>query len=272
MNDWNLLKKSQKIESYSELARNCIWYNSNISKNTLFFADWYKKGIYTVSDIIDTTGEMLSLKDLKEKYNFKPNILNYYTIKAKIELYMSKYKFQERYTIPKPIIPRHLDVVFKSRKGCKTFYDAYRDNETQNLTPKSESLWANIVRYQNQEISIKEKWKRIYEICFFAVPDNDIIWFQYRILNKILGTKDYLKKVGIQTTNLCSLCKIDDENLDHILYQCREVTELWENVKNWIKNKTGINITLTITMKTVGYLVKDQNFWPLNMILTITRK
>ena len=51
-----------------------------------------------------------------------------------------------------------------------------------------------------------------------------------------------------------------------------DVSQLWENVKNWIKNIIGINITLTTTMKTVGYLVKDQNFWPLNMILTTTRK
>ena len=39
-----------------------------------------------------------------------------------------------------------------------------------------------------------------------------------------------------------------------------------------MKNKLGFNITLATQMKILGYLVRDKNFWPLNLILMTTRK
>ena len=48
--------------------------------------------------------------------------------------------------------------------------------------------------------------------------------------------------------------------------------QLWVNIQEWIINKLGINLTLTNLMKLHGYLINDQKFWPLNLILMITRK
>ena len=93
LRDWQTLNKIQRAQNDYELLRNCIWYNSQISKNTIFFPDWYKKGIYLVNAIINTDGKLISIRDLKNNFNINVNILNYYTIKAKIELFTSKYKF-----------------------------------------------------------------------------------------------------------------------------------------------------------------------------------
>ena len=272
LNDWISLTKSQKIENYSHLVRSCIWYNTNISKIPLFFADWHKKGIYIISDLFDDNGNLLSLKDLNSKFGFKANILNYYTIKAKIELFISRYKRYERCSIARPTYPRHLDEIIRSKQGSKIFYDTYNNQEVQNCTPKCENLWASTVQQQNLNIVIKERWSLIYQICFFSVLDNNMIWFQYRILNKILGTKSYLKKLKIKTEDICTFCNAAEENLDHLFCQCREVSPLWENVEEWIKNKLRINITLTTSIQLLGYLIKDQHFWPLNLILMTTRK
>ena len=48
--------------------------------------------------------------------------------------------------------------------------------------------------------------------------------------------------------------------------------QLWVNIQEWINNKLGINLILTNLMKLHGYLINDQKFWPLNLILMITRK
>ena len=69
LRDWQTLNKIQQAQNESELLRNCIWYNSQISKNTIFFPDWYKKGIYLVNDIINTEGKIISIRDLKNKFN-----------------------------------------------------------------------------------------------------------------------------------------------------------------------------------------------------------
>ena len=38
LRDWQTLNKIQQAQNESELLRNCIWYNSQISKNTIFFS------------------------------------------------------------------------------------------------------------------------------------------------------------------------------------------------------------------------------------------
>ena len=63
-----------------------------------------------------------------------------------------------------------------------------------------------------------------------------------------------------------------DENLEHLFCKCREVMQLWDNIQQWVNTKLGINLVLTNLMKLHGYIITDQNFWPLNLILMITRK
>ena len=56
-----------------------------------------------------------------------------------------------------------------------------------------------------------------------------------------------------------------DENLEHLFYECSEVTQLWNNVQQWINNKLRVNLVLTNLMKLHGYLINDNKFWPLNL-------
>ena len=148
----------------------------------------------------------------------------------------------------------------------------FNNAEAQNENPTCEIICTNIIEKENLDITIKERWKRIYKICFYSVHDNNVIWFQYRILNNILGTKNYLKKVKINMNSACSFCKTHDETLEHLFCKCREVIQLWNNIQQQINNKLGINIVLTNLMKLHGYIISDQNFWPLNLILMISRK
>ena len=51
-----------------------------------------------------------------------------------------------------------------------------------------------------QENDIKRKWLVIYTSSFKYRPGYRLVWFQYRILFKILGTRDYMKKFNCQLT------------------------------------------------------------------------
>ena len=125
---------------------------------------------------------------------------------------------------------------------------------------------------ENLEITLKERWESIYKICFYSVLDNDLIWFQYRVLFKILGTKDYLKKLKLNMNSQCLFCKQYEENLEHLFCKCGEVIKWWENVRQWISNKLGFNLIITKLMKILGYLTNDENFWALNLIVMVTQK
>ena len=62
------------ITNNTDLLQSCIWYNSKISKNPIYFPDWFNHGIYYVRDLLDAEGKMLTYEHLKMKYNCSLNI------------------------------------------------------------------------------------------------------------------------------------------------------------------------------------------------------
>ncbi|XP_058784638.1 uncharacterized protein LOC131659464 [Vicia villosa] len=49
-----------------------------------------------------------------------------------------------------------------------------------------------------------------------------------------LGTKDRLRKFGLITDRVCSLCNACDETLDHLMFDCRFAKEIWKYVLQWV--------------------------------------
>ena len=49
-------------------------------------------------------------------------------------------------------------------------------------------------------------WKIVLKQIFNTVKDNYLIWFPYRLIHRILGTKDILCKMSVENTNTYSIC------------------------------------------------------------------
>ena len=43
---WNLLNDILVVKTNQDILTSCIWYNSKLTTDKIFFPDWYKKGIY----------------------------------------------------------------------------------------------------------------------------------------------------------------------------------------------------------------------------------
>ena len=266
--DLSDLYKRQKIKDNTDLLQTCIWYNSKIFKNPIYFPDWFNHGIYYVQDLLDTEGKMLTYNQLKVKYECSLNILNYYTVRLEIMKYLSGKNISYS-SLMGPVYPSHMKLFVQSQHGCKMFYEIY-NAQLGETKPLCECIWDSMIK--KEFIEGKDLWPFIYKICFNCIQDNEYSWFQYRILFKILGTKEYLKKVKLAENDECGLCKTSIESIDHLFTKCDRANALWENVKQWIQNKLAINVTITDSMKILGYLTYDNNFWPINLILLVTRK
>ena len=114
-------------------------------------------------------------------------------------------------------------------------------------------------------------WTNVYKVCFKSIQDNKFIWFQYRIINNIFDTNNYLNKVKIQDYNTCHLCSYSPETVNHLFAECDKALELWVNVKQWVTNRTSIYLELNDTTKILGYITYDEKFWAANFILMVTR-
>ena len=181
-----------------------LWYNEQISKCNLFKPKWYKHGIAVVGDNI-SDGIILSKEATELLYDL-PNInfLDYYQVRADVNNFLTTNLMNEITEIKRPYIPAHLKILLKSKTGCK---DMYWQMNRQNLNMNYQQKW-------NLDLNIfmnNYSWKKIDKICFKSLNDNNIIWLQYKILQRILGTKQQLFKMNLSNTEYCRICKSSPE-------------------------------------------------------------
>ena len=82
------------------------------------------------------------------------------------------------------ILPSYLKLL-SSNLGTRKFY-SFLNKQYNNLALKNK--WNNIL---NTDLDEKDLIN-IYKVCFRSLRRNDFIWFQFRLIQRILGTKTYL--------------------------------------------------------------------------------
>ena len=62
-----------------------LWYNKKlINGHSFYINEWYKKGIWQVSDLLDEQGNMFDFEALKTRYGIRGTFLEYEALKNKI--------------------------------------------------------------------------------------------------------------------------------------------------------------------------------------------
>ena len=260
---WQNFCKTKEIRSNSDIVCSPLWYNTNISKDALYFPKWSNKGISMVGDIIDDQWNVLNPEVLKRKFEFSFNILDYYRLKYLVKTFITTYKEEGPSNYMRPCCPSHLKILYKSKKGCKDFYNLLLERDTKYPVP--------IPKWEELVLHSKYSWTQIYKICCKSIKDNKFIWFQYKILNNILDTQYYLYKIKILDDNTCRLCNQHPETILHLFAECTKSSELWRNVKHWVFTRLGLNLDFDSGVKIFGYNDNNENFWPLNFMLIVTR-
>ena len=54
-----------------------------------------------------------------------------------------------------------------------------------------------------------------------------------------------MTKIGVLNNSLCSFCKVEEETLVHLYYECKFIHGIWILLEDWIYEKTGILINYT---------------------------
>ena len=114
-------------------------------------------------------------------------------------------------------------------------------------------------------------WNNMFKICFTSVTNNDLIWFQVKVIYRLLGTNRYLHKLGIVEDSLCNQCG-ERETLTHLLVDCCFVKDKWKILENYVCNSINLKIMLERTEILLGYQFQHQNRVPINTLLLVTKK
>ena len=81
-----------------------------------------------------------------------------------------------------------------------------------------------------------------------------LIWFQYQIIHKILGTRSLFFKMSKTETNLCRNCGLSEETIEHLFFHCVKVKEFLFNLDRSIESLTGITCQFTFQEVLLGII------------------
>ena len=244
-----------------------LWNNNNIKINNspVFYRRWYNKNINFIKDILNPEGKILTFEQFQNKYGIHCHFLDFLGIKTAVENYIRQSGI-DLSTNPSPltncVLPFNVKLILKSRKGSQ---DMYRLLTYKTVSPKSQTKWDQI--FPNIDLN----WKVIYTVPKVCCKNTKLHWFQYRILHRILATNDLLVKMNIKQNNLCTFCNEEIEKLEHLLWQCNTVNTFWENVEQWIYDKTDYFITIDKVRAIFGIPNISKPSIPVNYLLTVTR-
>ena len=88
-----------------------LWYNPNISKETLFLSQWYRVGIIYPANLYNSEGNLLTLEEVRNTFGTNLNFLDYNRIRLGIEKFKNKNDAGFQTKLPeKPIWPKTISL------------------------------------------------------------------------------------------------------------------------------------------------------------------
>lgn len=216
---WSLFNFKEPI---SKFENEIIWNNSHIKVDNkiVFYQFLYSKGIDHVYNFFNNDKKLMQFNEFVAVYN------------------LDNFPFT-RYNGLISAIP-----TFWKQNLQNTDY-SYNHNEdllNRLLAHKSVSQWAygNIANeiftpptaLQKWNYHFEnDKWSNIFSSAWFSVRDVKLHYFQFRFLHRILGTNRRLHLMKFVESPLCSFCKIHEETIEHLFWNCHIVSSFLLDVE-----------------------------------------
>ena len=77
----------------------------------------------------------------------------------------------------------------------------------------------------------------IYELPFKITVENKLRCFQFKVIQNILPSNNFLFKMKLKSSPSCDRCHFHQEKLVHLLYECPSVQTFWQKVIAWWNEK-----------------------------------
>jgi hypothetical protein len=87
-----------------------------------------------------------------------------------------------------------------------------------------------------------EKYFLYSSSFFFIYISTKLRYFQFKILHRYLAVNKLLAQIGIKKSDLCVFCHNNVESIQHLFWDCPEITPLWDQIQtSLLKDPTCFN-------------------------------
>ena len=254
-------------DNWADFLIQPLWCNdlTKVGGRSIFYKNWFEKGISHIIDLTDNNGQFLSFDDFSNRSGVKTNFLKYQGVIQMLKKLKDKCIEGKTTKIQRPFMTVPIKTVLMDNKGCQNIYKIYVNN---NIMPTAQRKWQLKLNLHNEF-----KWSTVYLLLHKTTQDTHLKWFQTRILHRILATNTFLYKIGIADNELCNFCQIQPESLEHLFWECPISKIFWEELTEWIKRYCSHLVNPRLRKQDVlfGITNKTRTDKILNLILLLAK-
>ena len=242
-----------------------IKIENNFIKNTFL---WTEKKLF-VDDFFDDSGIIIKwevfkqLHSLPESVYFKwLQVLDSIPEKWKIAIKCDKGR-SKIFCELKPHIIFKGSILPINKLSSKKNYQIFIDGKSS--LPTSQKYFSEL--FDNPSLP----WKKIYGLPMKVTIDAYTRNFQYKCLNNILYLNAVLFKMKLSDTHSCSYCKLHDETISHLFYECIYTKNMWTDVQTFFMNQIRLP-DLTLQSALFGFIEANKEDYMLVNVILLTFK
>ena len=219
------------LDFNTEITKDCnseyvIWNNKHIliQGKSLFWREWYQKGIIYMHDLMNDNGSWMSFDQFSHTYGIRINFLRYLGILSAVK---AAAKIMNLNLLIKPAIDfqnteHKLNsgriVNIKNAKS-KDFYDEFLEEKLE--APKSIQNW--LLKYNLSE-------ERFYESLPLAkkcTKEPKLLAIQFKITHNIINSKSNLYRWKLVENDRCEFCTADEQDdILHVFCECEHTKRI----------------------------------------------
>jgi len=130
----------------------------------------------------------------------------------------------------------YVAILMNECKPNKVFYKLLM-SKLENLPIRRIHKWEDEME---ENIVIFDFLDKLYLMCK-ETSETKMKSFIYRMYLRDILTNRVLMKMGIKEADVCYICNKEQESLSHLFNRCTVVKRLWERLKIWYDEKTGLD-------------------------------
>ena len=247
-----------------------IWKNSNIrfQNKMLIYTKWQRAGILKLKHVIDTDGQWKSPEDLSSLIGLQQLMFNFEFSKIKKAIpfhwvqQLRNANHQQNCQTDDPLIQVSTgDLINLQQVNSKHYYAMF---------VVKKKLLPPVIHFWNFEFKFDTEinWNTIMMFKFGNLFENRIKQFNFKLLHRIIPSRENLCKWKISEDDMCFLCK-EKESTKHILLYCKEAKKFWKIVKIVIFHMFKVKIEIDEKILIIGYFIKNKQFLTINVLLVL---
>ena len=229
INAWADFNKIIRLTS-SQIMTEKIWFSRYTKFKKSIVREWDAKGLRFIADLYSKdTGLLLNCEEINKTFDIKMTFLCYQSLIRSILLETDANTIKE---VTYPIMPYKITLLFTKSIISRIAYCEFINAMNKTLSDHS------------SETLIQRKWRRDigYNIngtlrdIRSSTSNTYLQAFHYRIVTRIIATNTFLFRIGRSETPLCTFCKLCNETLIHILWECEIVQTFIKEVITYLKD------------------------------------